>query len=607
VYIEKFHELIPALLAGKGDVIASNLTITEQRKQQVAFTVPVVITKEQLIVRADDKIAEIKDLKSRNVALLKSTSYWDTMQRHKKHYPEINLQQVSDDKSVIDVLDDVANSKHDVTVADSNIINALLPVQPKLKVAFDVSDERPVGWAVRPDSVELKKVLDNFLTRENLLNHQQTIFKGDLAEIKKRKVLRVLTRNNAATYFLWRGELMGFEYELVKKFAKKIGVRLEVIVVPDREALFSWLRKGKGDLVAASITIPDQAEKKSQELSYSRLYNQVREVVVGRSGEQPVSDLAEFAGRTFHVRKSSAYWTSLQKIKQHGVNINIKPVPESEETEEILAKVAEGEYDLTMSDSHILDIDLTWRDDIKELFDTGKKVSHGWVVRHSSQQLLNAVNKYLKQEYRGTFYNITRRKYFEKPKTIAKRLEQRVDSIANGKLSPYDETVQEVSAQYNFDWRLVTAQMFQESRFNPGAKSWAGAKGLMQIMPRTARELGIKDLKDPKLSILAGVKYLDWLRERFEPELSVTDRMWFTLAAYNAGPGHVHDARRLAKEMGWSSTRWFDHVERAMLLLSKRKYARQARHGYVRGIEPVKYVQSIRNRFQAYVKLTNDR
>lgn len=609
VYVEKFRDLIPELLAGRGDVIASNLTISEERKEQVTFTNPVAISKEQLIVRSDDNIKNIKSLKGRKVALLRSTSYWDTMNKHKEKNPDIELQQVSENKTVVEILDDVATGKLDVTVADSNIVNALLPLQPRLKIAFDVSAERPIGWAVRPDALELKRALNDFLNRENLMTLQQSIFKGDLQDIKKRKVLRMLTRNNAATYFLWRGELMGFEYELVKRFAKRIGVRLEVIVVPDRKSLLTWLKEGRGDLVAASITIPEseQAKNRFPELSYSRPYDKVRELVVGRSNEKDITQFSELSGRTFHVRKSGSYWERLQSLKRDGVEIKIQAVPESEETEEILAKVADGQYDLTLSDSHILDIELTWRDDIRGIFEFGKEISHGWVVRRSSPALLAEVNKYLKQEYRGLFYNMISAKYFEKPKTIAKRLEERVDSSANGKLSPYDDYVKEVAQQYNFDWRLVTAQMYQESRFNPKAKSWAGALGLMQIMPRTARELGVKNLKDPMHSIEAGVKYLDWLRERFEPELSVRDRMWFTLAAYNAGPGHVHDARRLARQMGWSSTRWFDNVERAMLLLSKRKYAKKANFGYVRGSEPVKYVRNIHDRFEAYVKLTEAR
>ncbi len=265
--------------------------------------------------------------------------------------------------------------------------------------------------------------------------------------------------------------------------------------------------------------------------------------------------------------------------------------------------MASGEYDLTISDSHILDIELTWRDDIKGLLNLGSEVSHGWVVRKDSPELLKAVNQYFDKEYRGLFYNITRKKYFEKPKTIARRLQQRVDR-GDGQLSPYDDIAKEFASDHNFDWRMLVAQMYQESRFDPKATSWAGAVGLMQIMPRTARELGVSNLKDPRLSVKAGVKYLDWVRDRFEPELSVKDRMWFTLAAYNAGVGHVRDARNLAQRKGWEPTRWFGNVERAMLLLSKRKYARKAKHGYVRGREPVQYVRKIRERYRAYVKLT---
>ncbi len=144
--------------------------------------------------------------------------------------------------------------------------------------------------------------------------------------------------------------------------------------------------------------------------------------------------------------------------------------------------------------------------------------------------------------------------------------------------------------------------MYQESRFDPRARSFAGAQGLMQVLPRTAEEFGLNDLDDPETAIHAGVRYLDWVRERFEDELPVRDRMWFALAAYNAGPGHVRDARRLAASMGLNPNRWFDNVERAMLLLSRREYANAAQHGYCRCNEPVQYVREIQTRYNAYVE-----
>ncbi len=603
IYVENFDELLPMLVAGKGDIVAANLTITKERKEQVAFSVPVTIVTEQLVARSDDNIKSVKELQGRNVALLKASSYWGTVNKLAKKYPKINLEEVPASRSIIEILDGVANNEFDVTVADSNLINAILPVQPQLKVAFDVSKERPVAWAVRSDASQLLQQINNFITAENLTTKHHLAYKADLAEIKKRKVLRVLTRNNAATYFLWRGELMGFEYELVRRFARRLGVRLEMIVAPSREALTHWLLEGKGDMIAASITIPKNIDESP--LRYSRPYDKVYELVVGRTVEEEVEDIKGLKGRSFHVRKSSSYWRTLSALnKNDGIGVKIKTVPEVEETEEIIANVATGGYDLTIADSNILDIELTWRDDVKSILNLGEERDHGWVVREDTPKLLEEINNYIRKEYRGEFYNITRRKYFEKPKTIKKRLEQRVDRGDNNALSPYDDFAKEYASQYHFDWRMIVAQMYQESRFDPNAKSWAGARGLMQVMPRTAKQLGVKDIKNPKQSVEAGVKYLDWLRDRFEAELPVKDRMWFTLAAYNAGAGHVHDARTLARQKGWESNRWFGNVESAMLLLSKRKYSKKAKHGYVRGSEPVKYVREIRDRYQAYVKLT---
>ncbi len=163
--------------------------------------------------------------------------------------------------------------------------------------------------------------------------------------------------------------------------------------------------------------------------------------------------------------------------------------------------------------------------------------------------------------------------------------------------------MREYARRYGFDWRLITAQMFQESRFDPNARSWAGARGLLQVMPRTGRELGFSNLVDPPIGIHAGVKYLAWLRDRFEGQVPKIERTWFSLAAYNAGWGHVWDARELAREIGLDHNRWFDHVERAMVLLSNPKYYHRARHGFVRGGQPVEYVQSIKSRYEAYTRV----
>jgi membrane-bound lytic murein transglycosylase F len=603
IFVERFDENIPLLLAGKGDVITANMTITEERKEKVLFSVPVEIVKEQIVTRAGDNVSKPADLVGRRIAVQRSSSYWQTANTMKEKFPGVRIEAVDENLTITEILEGVANNSFDVAIADGNIVKEVLAYQDGLKVAFDATGERAIGWGMRPNAKQLKQALDRYINREKLTKIKQPVYTADLPGIKKRKVLRVLTRNNAATYFLWRGELMGFEYELAKEFAKQQGVRLQMVVPPSRDQLIPWLMEGKGDLVAASLTIEAELENG---VKFSRRVTTVSEIVVTRADDDSINTLEDLAGRTFYVRPSSSYWRSLSKLKDMGIDIDIKPAPENLETEEIIAKVAQGEYDLTVSDSHILDIELTWREDIKGTLALGDPVSHGWVVRSEDEKLLAAVNRFLKKEYRGLFYNITYQKYFQEPHRILKHVEDRVDRGEGGALSPFDDLVKAQADEHEFDWRLIVAQMYQESRFDPNAKSWAGARGLMQVMPRTARELGVENLKDPEQGIIAGVRYLSWLRDRFESELPVRDRMWFALAAYNAGAGHVRDARRLAKRQGWSSNRWFDNVEKAMLLLSKSKYANNAAHGYVRGSEPVRYVREIRDRYQAYLKLTNN-
>ena len=598
VYVDSRDELIPWLLAGKGDLIAANMTMTEERKAQVAFTVPLAHVREQVVTRAADPKtpAAPKDLAGRRIAVRKASSFWGTVEALKKKHPKLELVAVPETMDTEDVLAAVADGTYDLTVADSNLVEAVRTFRRDLKVAFDLPGERPIGWAVRPDAKKLEEALNRYLNNAQLAHRRPEVYKDDFDGIRKRKVLRVLTRNSAATYFLWKGELLGFEYELAREFARRNGLRLEVVVAPSREDLLRWLEEGRGDVVAASMTRTPEREKS---FAFSRPTNQASEIVVaGAEGEAP-EDVGDLAGRTIHVRKSSSYWGTLEALRaESGIDFALVAAPEELETEEIIGKVAAGEYDLTVADSPILDIELTWRDDVVAAFPLGDPKPHGWVVRKEDRKLLAAVDGFFKKEYRGLIYNMTYNKYFKNERKIRKHAELRTDRT--GTLSPYDDLVRTYATRYGFDWRLIVAQMYQESRFDPAAKSWVGALGLMQVMPRTSKQMGFADPSIPEDGVHAGVKYMDWVRERFEADLPVKDRTWFTLAAYNAGHGHVADARRLAAKKGWDPNRWFGNVEQAMLLLARPEYARKARYGYCRGEEPVKYVREIRARYQAY-------
>ncbi len=605
VTVDAHDELVPALLEGKGDVIAANFTVTPERKKQIAFSVPVAMVREQLVTRADDhRLRRPADLAGRRIAVRRSSSFWGTAKALQAKHASLKLHAAPEHLDTEQILDRVAGGEFDVTVADNNLMDAVLAYRSDLRPAFDLTPERPAAFGVRPDADALLEALNRFLNEAKLIRRRPPVYREDLPGLRKRGVLRVLTRNNPATYFLWRGELLGFEYELIRKFAGKQGLRVEMVVPPGRDDLIPWLTEGRGDVVAASLTIT--AEREEQGIRFSRPYHSVSEILVARADENEtaLAKPADLAGRTVAVRQSSSYWTTLERLKQSGIALTIETVPEELETEEIITKVAAGDYDLTVADSHILDIELTWRDDIRAAFPLGDPVSHGWAVREGETQLLAAITSFLKKEYRGLFYNITYKKYFKNARKIRRHVEFRASRT--GELSPYDDLVRRYADRYGFDWRLVVAQMYQESRFDPDARSWAGAVGLMQVLPRTAKAMGFEDVSEPEKGIHAGVKYLDWVRKRFGTELPVEDRTWFTLASYNVGYGHVLDARRLARRLRLNPDRWFNNVEKAMLLLARRQYARQARHGYCRGSEPVKYVREIKNRYEAYRQVDPD-
>jgi membrane-bound lytic murein transglycosylase F len=268
--------------------------------------------------------------------------------------------------------------------------------------------------------------------------------------------------------------------------------------------------------------------------------------------------------------------------------------------------VSRGKYKATLADEHLLDIELAKGLPVRSAFALETEVPHAIAMRKRNPQLKQALDEFIKRIYKGEFYNVTYNKYFKSRRSVQRLARGRVVDALKGQISPYDKLVRKYADRYGFDWRLVTAQMYQESKFNPKAKSHVGARGLMQLMPRTAKAMGVKNVGDPASSIRGGVKYLDWLRDRFDASLPISERTWFTLAAYNAGAGHVQDARRLAGQIGLDPNRWFGHTEEAILLLSRKQYAKKARYGYVNGREPVNYVYDIRQRFEAYIDLSRD-
>jgi membrane-bound lytic murein transglycosylase F len=601
VELDTFAHLLPALQNGMGDLVAANLTRTPYREEIVSFTAPVDRMFEMLVLAPGQEVPESPENLQGRLGIRAGSSFERTADELRGSNPGLEIVKFPGEISAEAILDSVAAGSLGFTLIDSNRLTMFLTYRQDFQVGPPVTPERFLAWAVRQDSSELREALNSFLYVNRTLG-DGTDYVADLPEIKKKRRIRMITRNNDATYFLWRGRLMGFEYEMAKRFADRHDLELEVVVAPTHADLLPMLRSGQGDFVAALLT--PTADRADSLATFSGPKRHPSQGLVLKSTDKPMDGPADLAGRSIAVRRSSTYCKTLEDIRKlEGIDFEIVAVPENVETEAIIIGVAEGRYDLTVADSNLLELEMSLRDDLQGLFQVKEAAPRAWAVQPGNVELLAAINAFFEDEYQSEFYNVTYSRYFDRSPKYEAGWE---DEGSAGRLSPYDDLVMDYADQYGFDWRLVVAQMYQESRFDPKARSWAGAVGLMQIMPETAEYLGVEDLEDPGVSIETGVRYLRWVWERYSNRLDFDEHMWFTLAGYNAGQGHVYDARRLAEKMGLDPDVWFGNAEVAMLKLSEPEYHNEARHGYVRGTEPVDYVRKIRARYQAYVHLLEE-
>jgi membrane-bound lytic murein transglycosylase F len=605
VIVDNFAKLIPALEAGHGDIIVDNLTISDSRLERMSFSVPVDHVYEQVIVASDDKsVQRVRDLNGKSVMVSRDSTFWHALIWLKeKRYPDIEIVETPDAVQIEDVLDRLAAGEIDATIMDSNLVDIYRSYRDDFRVAVNFSRQRNIGWGVRKNAPQLVSEINRYLQLELGTDDHDKRHTGDLDEIKQRRVLRVLLRNNAASYFLYRGELMGFEYELAREFADFHGLRLEVVVPPSYRELTTWLLEGRAD-IALGFLEPDEKQRRLG-VEFSRPYHYAQQHIVVHQ-DDPADSLQDLDYRTVFVRHHSSYWERLSQLQQEGAGFKLRATDDAVEAEQLLQMVSRGKYKATMVDDQLLDIELAKGLKVRPAFTLEAEIPHAIALRKRNPLLKQALDEFVQSIYKSEFYNVTYKKYFKSGHSVQRLARGRVIDALKGQISPYDKLVRKYASRYGFDWRLVTAQMYQESRFNPRAKSPVGARGLMQLMPRTAKAMGVENASDPANSIRGGIKYLDWLRDRFPDDLPISERIWFTLAAYNAGSGHVNSARRLARQLGLDPNRWFGHTEEAMLLLSQKEYAKHSRYGYVNGREPVNYVRDIRQRFEAYVELSGD-
>lgn len=433
---------------------------------------------------------------------------------------------------------------------------------------------------------------------------------ADLDKIRERGKLVAITDYNSTNYFIYKGEPMGFNYELLRAFADQIGIDLEIITENHIEHAVGMLNSGDADLIAIGITVNSTRKK---EMLFTEPIDETRQVLIQRKprnwrsmtamslDKKLIRNQLDIAGKVVYVQEGSSHAERMTTLAHEiGDSITIIEVPY--ESEQLIKNVAEGEIDYTVCDENVAQVNATYYPDIDISTPVSFPQRLAWGVRkNDSDKLLEALNRWIASFKNTESYALLHSKYFRNSRssTIVK---SDFYALSTGKVSKYDDLIRQFSDTINWDWRLLASLICQESRFDPDVTSWAGAYGLMQVLPMTGERFGIDITSSPKNNIKAGVRYINWLHSIYAQKVpDETERLNFILASYNAGPGHVLDAMKLAEKNGMDPQKWAD-VEIWLLKKSDPKYYNDivVRSGYFRGTESVAFVSEILDRYEHY-------
>ncbi len=429
----------------------------------------------------------------------------------------------------------------------------------------------------------------------------------DLAEIREDGKLVVVTDFSSVNYFIYRGKPMGFQYELLQELSDYLDIEVEVKVSNDLNKNFTSLVNGEIDIIASNLTI---TEERKELFDFVLPHNESRQVLVQKSikknnrfsESELVKDISELSGKSVFVQKNSSHAHLLKNlVKENGYLIKIQEVPI--ETEQLVRMVSKGEIEYTIADEDIAMVNnRQYRDlDIETILSYQEE--QAWAVHKDADELADEINKWMESFYNSRRFAILHNKYFVSRGT-GDMYNSNYNYSESGRISPYDEIFKTEAEKIGWDWRLIASMVYQESRFNPGAKSWAGAFGLMQLMPGTAERFGVNQYSPARDQIRAGIRFIKWLDNRFINQIkNPEERQKFVLASYNVGPGHVMDAMRLAEKYGMNPYIWEDSVEKWLLNKSDPQYFSDpvVVYGYARGTETSKYVKDILYRYNHYL------
>lgn len=424
-----------------------------------------------------------------------------------------------------------------------------------------------------------------------------------LERIQQAGELRIITRNTPGSYFQDKNGETGFEYELVQQLAEHLSVDLKIETAHSVDQLFSRLQEVDGpDLLAAGISY---SPERAQQAAFTQGYLEVVPQVIYNSKNQRPRKAEDLVGKRIVVIKDSIHEERLKQLQLENPEITFES-SDQVETIDLLNMVDEGEIDLTVVSSNELAMNHVYFPNIQLAFSLKPNTELRWALNSNlvkDDSLLNAINQFLADKTEdGTIAQLSER-YFGHVERLgyvgvnafAKHLQQR--------LPKYEAAFRRNGERFGIDWRLLAATAYQESHWDPNARSKTGVRGIMMLTQPTAKEVNVVNRLDPLQSIRGGAQYLSNMLDRISPSIQEQDRLWFALAAYNVGLGHLEDARILTQREGLNPNSWQD-VQSILPRLAEKQWYTQTRYGYARGGEPVHYVNNIRRYYDILTWVT---
>lgn len=432
---------------------------------------------------------------------------------------------------------------------------------------------------------------------------------GDEASYALPDTLRVGTLYSPTSFFIYRGDTLGYDYERICDFAHDKHIVLKFTIAHSMKSLLNLVKTNKVDLLTYDIPITAEFNK---EVLHCGETNTTYQVLVQRADRSKITNVTQLKGKDVYVEKGSKYESRLENLNSEiGGGINIKPVDKDTcDVQELVNMVSTGKIPYTIVDSNLGKINKTYYDNIDIHLEISFPQRSSWAVNLNNNELSDSIDAWSTSERTILYTENVSRHYFEQSKYSISNDEPGYEGSGKykkkpGDISPYDDLFKAYAGHISYPWQILAAISYVESRFNPNVVSWAGAQGIMQIMPSTARGYGFNtsQLSDPEVSVKAAVRELAELEKYFSKRVPDSrERLRFMLAAYNGGIAHIIDAINLAKKHGKNPEVWYGNVEEALKWKSNEHYYNDpvCRYGYFRSNETVNYVHKVESRFEAY-------